>query len=106
MVKQRATAIPTRILLDDIGSTISASLNPTTPGPPGFRAVPDITTYLRRDSELQLRRILDPWAIIDHCKLLVFDGKTALLGGINIGREYYSEWHDLMVRVKSGRRMP
>lgn len=100
MVKQRATAIPTRILLDDIGSTISASLNPTTPGPPGFRAVPDITTYLRRDSELQLRRILDPWAIIDHCKLLVFDGKTALLGGINIGREYYSEWHDLMVRVK------
>lgn len=100
MVRKRAKAVPTRILLDDIGSTISASLKPITPAPPGFRAPPDIAAYLRHESELQLRRILDPWAVIDHCKLLVFDGKTAMLGGINIGREYYSEWHDLMVRLK------
>tara|TARA_B100001093_G_scaffold453718_1_gene462562 strand:- start:872 stop:2113 length:1242 start_codon:yes stop_codon:yes gene_type:complete len=100
MVKQRAQVVPTRVLLDDLGSTISASLEPTTPAPSGFRAIPDITAYLRQGSALELRRILDPWAIIDHCKLLVFDGKTAMLGGINIGREYYSEWHDLMVRVK------
>ena len=100
LVRQHARSVPTRILLDDIGSTVSASLRPRTPAPEGFRAVPDITHYLRRDSPLQLRRILNSWAVIDHCKLLVFDGKTAMLGGMNIGREYYSEWHDLMVRVR------
>lgn len=100
LVKKRASVVPTRILLDDIGSTLSASVKPRTPAPPGFRAVPDIARYFRQNSDLSLRRILNPWAIIDHCKLLVFDGQTAMLGGINIGREYYSEWHDLMVRVR------
>ncbi len=100
LVRKHARSVPTRILLDDIGSTISASLKPRTPAPEGFRAVPDIARYLRHGSSLQLRRILNPWAVIDHCKLLVFDGQTAILGGINIGREYYSEWHDLMVRVR------
>ena len=100
LVRKHAHTVPTRILLDDIGSTLSASLKPRTPAPPGFRAVPDVASYLRRDSNLRLRRILNPWAIIDHCKLLVFDGRTAMLGGINMGREYYSEWHDLMVRIR------
>ncbi|MAT47975.1 MAG: hypothetical protein CMO35_11190 [Verrucomicrobiaceae bacterium] len=100
LVKKHARTVPTRMLLDDIGSTLSASLKPRTPAPPGFRAVPDIARYLRQDSDLTLRRTLNPWAIIDHCKLLVFDGRTAMLGGINIGREYYSEWHDLMVRIR------
>ncbi len=100
LVKKHGRSIPTRILLDDIGTTVSASLEPHTPAPAGFRAVPDMARYLRRDSSLRLRRILNPWAVLDHCKLLVFDGRTALLGGINIGREYYSEWHDLMVRVR------
>ena len=100
LVRKRARAVPTRMLLDDIGSTLSASLKPTTPPPPGFRAVPDIARYLRQNSDLRLRRILNPWAIIDHCKLLVFDGRTAMLGGMNVGREYYSEWHDLMVRIR------
>ena len=100
LVKKHGRSVPTRILLDDIGTTVSASLEPHTPAPAGFRAVPDMARYLRRDSSLQLRRILNPWAVLDHCKLLVFDGRTAFLGGINIGREYYSEWHDLMVRVR------
>lgn len=30
----------------------------------------------------------------------MFDQKTAILGEMNIGREYYSEWHDLMVRIE------
>lgn len=101
LVKERARTVPVRVLLDDIGSTVSASMKPHTPPPPGFRAVPDIVRYLRRSSSpIQVRRILDPWIILDHCKLLVFDGKTAILGGMNIGLEYESEWHDLMVRLR------
>lgn len=99
-VKEIGRSVPVRILIDDIGSTVSASLKPHTAAPAGFSAVPDMARYLRTDSSLRVRRILNPWAILDHCKLLVFDGQTALLGGINIGREYFSEWHDLMVRVR------
>ena len=36
LVRKRARSVPTRILLDDIGSTISASLRPRTPAPEGF----------------------------------------------------------------------
>jgi cardiolipin synthase len=54
---------------------------------------------LRHDSKIKVRRILNPWLVSDHTKLLVFDRNCAILGGMNIGREYFSEWHDLMVRV-------
>ena len=59
-----------------------------------------------------------PWfnvARIDHRKMLVIDGKTAVIGGMNIGREYLHEvpfdpmrraaeepwhkWHDVMVAL-------
>jgi cardiolipin synthase len=54
---------------------------------------------LRDHSKVRARRTLNPWLVADHTKLFVFDQSTAILGGMNIGREYYSEWHDLMVRV-------
>ncbi len=56
--------------------------------------------YLRDGSDVEVRLSLNPWLVADHTKLLVFDSRTAILGGINVGREYYSEWHDLMVRVE------
>jgi cardiolipin synthase len=56
--------------------------------------------YLRNHSDVRARRTLNPWLVADHTKLFVFDQRTAILGGMNIGREYYSEWHDLMIRVE------
>ncbi|RYD21834.1 MAG: phosphatidylserine/phosphatidylglycerophosphate/cardiolipin synthase family protein, partial [Verrucomicrobiaceae bacterium] len=56
--------------------------------------------YMQKGSKVSVRRTLNPWLSCDHTKLLVFDGRTAVLGGMNIGREYYSEWHDLMVKVE------
>ena len=35
----------------------------------------------------------------DHSKVYLVDGKWAWLGGMNIGREYRSEWHDMMVEL-------
>src|SRR5262249_44809429 len=35
----------------------------------------------------------------DHSKVLLVDGARAWLGGMNLGREYRYEWHDLMVEV-------
>lgn len=98
-LRQRAAAIPVRVLFDDLGTTFAHATPPDTPGPPGFIPPVDIATYLRAGSNLRVRRTLNPWLVCDHTKLFVFDRETALLGGMNIGREYYSEWRDLMVRV-------
>ena len=98
-LKRRAARIPVRVLFDDVGSTFAALAAPETFGPPGFVPPADIEQYLKTDSRVGVRRILDPWLVADHTKLFVFDGRSALLGGMNLGREYFSEWHDLMARV-------
>ena len=98
-LRQRAETIPVRVMFDDLGTTFAHGTPPATPGPPGFVPPVDIERHLRDGSRLQVRRTLNPWLVCDHTKLLVFDRETALLGGMNIGREYYSEWRDLMMRV-------
>jgi cardiolipin synthase A/B len=99
-LKRRAEDVPVRILFDDLGSSFAHTAAPETPGPRGFQPPADIARYLKEDSKLQVRRALNPWLVCDHTKLLVFDRRTAILGGMNMGREYYSEWHDLMVKVE------
>lgn len=99
-LKAKAEQVPVRVLFDDLGSTFAHGAAPETPGPPGFVPPVDIAFYLRENSKVRVRRSLNPWLICDHTKLLVFDKQTAIMGGMNIGREYYSEWHDLMVKVE------
>ncbi len=99
-LKRLAESLPVRILFDDLGSTFAHTAAPETLGPNGFQPPPDIARYLKESSKLQVRRTLNPWLVCDHTKLLVFDRRTAILGGMNMGREYYSEWHDLMVKVE------
>ncbi len=99
-LKARAEDVPVRVLFDDLGSTFAHTAAPETPGPRGFVPPADIARYLKEDSQVRVRRSLNPWLVCDHTKLLVFDRRTAILGGMNMGREYYSEWHDLMVKVE------
>jgi len=89
-----------RVLFDDLGTSWAAVAAPETPGPDGFVPPGDMKRHLEKDSRVGVRRTLNPWLMADHTKLLLFDGEVALLGGMNIGREYFSEWHDLMVRVE------
>ncbi len=100
ILKRKADQLPVRVLYDDLGSTFAHTSGPLTLGPRGFVPPPDIRAYLKQNSAVHVRRILNPWFVCDHTKLLVFDHRTAIIGGMNIGREYYSEWHDLMVRVE------
>jgi cardiolipin synthase len=99
-LKRRSNEANVRVLFDDLGSSFAYTAAPKTPGPPGFTPPPDMRDVLKTGSKVRARRILNPWLVADHTKLLVFDRHTAILGGMNIGREYYSEWHDLMVRVE------
>jgi cardiolipin synthase A/B len=100
LLKARSTEVPVRVLFDDLGSAFAHTRPPETASPAGFQTPADMAEYLRLDSEIQVRRLLNPWLVADHSKLIVFDHQTAFIGGMNIGREYYSEWHDLMVRVE------
>ncbi|MEO5913142.1 MAG: phosphatidylserine/phosphatidylglycerophosphate/cardiolipin synthase family protein [Luteolibacter sp.] len=99
-LKNRAAQVRVRVLFDDFGSTFSWTASPATLGEPGFVPPSDMEDYLTNHSKVKVRRTLNPWLACDHTKLFVFDRRTAILGGMNIGREYYSEWHDLMVRVE------
>lgn len=100
LLKVRSPQIRVHVLFDDFGSYGSYSSAPETLGPRGFVPPSDMHDYLRDRSKVRARRTLNPWLVADHTKLFVFDQSTAILGGMNIGREYYSEWHDMMIRVK------
>jgi cardiolipin synthase len=100
ILRKKSEEARVRVLFDDLGSTFAHTAAPETPGPGGFSPPADIGTYLKDGSKVRVRRSMNPWLICDHTKLLVFDRRTAILGGMNIGREYYSEWHDLMVKVE------
>lgn len=100
LLKQKSTQARVRVMFDDLGSTFAATEAPETPAPNGFNPPANIASYLEEGSKVRVRRTLNPWLICDHTKLLIFDRETAMLGGMNMGQEYYSEWHDLMAKVE------
>lgn len=99
-LRNRSAEVRVRVLFDDLGTTFSHASPPETPAPPGFTPPADIGAHLRNESHVKVRRTLNPWLVADHTKLLIFDQERAYLGGMNLGREYRSEWHDLMLRVE------
>jgi cardiolipin synthase len=56
--------------------------------------------YLCRGSNIQLRVIPNIWLSGNHVKSMIFDRRVAFVGGMNLGREYRHEWHDMMVRLE------
>ena len=98
-LRKRSEHVKVRVMYDDFGSATAHLSSPKTKVPASFQPPADMKVYLESGSDVQVRRTLNPWLVADHTKLLVFDDRTAILGGMNIGREYYNEWHDLMVRV-------
>lgn len=99
-LKARSSEVDVRVLYDDFGTATAHLSSPLTPPAEGFEPPADMRKYLREGSNVKVHLGLNPWLVADHTKLMVFDSRTAILGGMNIGREYYSEWHDLMVRME------
>ncbi|QTN32366.1 phosphatidylserine/phosphatidylglycerophosphate/cardiolipin synthase family protein [Akkermansiaceae bacterium] len=98
-LRKRSQDVKVRVLYDDFGTSTGHLSSPLTQAPEGFEPPADMERYLADDSPLEVRMTLNPWLVADHTKLFVFDDRTAILGGMNIGREYFNEWHDLMVKV-------
>ena len=99
-LKERSKEVKCRVLMDRLGSIASWWVAPETQLPAGFTPPSSMPHYLMEGSEVKARVSQNPWLVADHSKLIMIDGKEAYLGGMNIGREYRHEWHDLMVRVK------
>lgn len=100
LLKEKSKTIPCRILMDHLGSFASWWIEPVTPMRDAYPPPACMVSYLRNDGNVKVRISRNPWLIADHTKLIVVDGHEAYLGGMNIGREYHHEWHDMMVRVK------
>jgi cardiolipin synthase len=99
-LKARAEQLEVKVLCDRLGTTAAGRFPPATPMPEDFVSPPSITSYLKNDSRVHVRSFLNPWFSADHSKLYLVDGTKAWVGGMNIGREYRYEWHDLMVEVE------
>jgi len=99
LLKRRSFEIKVEVLLDLLSTQTSSQTLPETPMREGFIQPSSIRRYLKKDSKIRERAFLNPWFTADHSKLVIIDGHTAFVGGMNIGREYRYEWHDLMAEV-------
>jgi cardiolipin synthase len=97
---EKSHRVPVRVMFDDLGTNTAMMSAPQTLARRRFSPPKDMKKCIQRGSRVEVRRTLNPLLVADHTKLFVFDDKSAILGGMNIGREYYSEWHDMMVLVK------
>jgi len=99
LLKRRSHQVKVRVLIDGLG-TLGASGSYSTSMPETYHPPASIINYLERDSEIEVRVLRNPWLAGDHTKTIVIDRRIGFLGGMNIGREYRYDWHDLMVELQ------
>jgi cardiolipin synthase len=88
------------VIFDRLSTIGAGTVPPGTPLPEDFVAPTSMYSYLRRDSNVRVRPFLNPWFSSDHSKVFLVDGTHAWMGGMNLGREYRYEWHDMMVELR------
>ncbi|RME94208.1 MAG: phosphatidylserine/phosphatidylglycerophosphate/cardiolipin synthase family protein [Verrucomicrobia bacterium] len=100
LLRDKSRTVTVQVLMDRYSSTAAHRAWSATPPPPGFRPPRSIAAYLERGSRVHVRPFLNTWGSADHTKLYLIDGRFAYVGGMNVGREYRFEWHDLMSEVR------
>jgi phosphatidylserine/phosphatidylglycerophosphate/cardiolipin synthase-like enzyme len=99
-LKQRSTNnVRVHLIVDQMGSLSAGVVPPATPMPEDFVMPASIVSYLRSGSRVRVHQFLNPWFTTDHQKIYLVDGTHAWVGGMNVGREYRYEWHDLMFEL-------
>ena len=99
-LKERSSEVEVKVILDRLGTIGGGAAPPGTPMPEDFVAPTSIYSYLKEDSRVRVHPFLNPWFSSDHSKVFLVDGTHAWMGGMNLGREYRYEWHDLMVELQ------
>ena len=99
LLKDKSKQVKVRIMVDGIGNLMAQQTDSVSMSP-DFEPPISIADYLERDSEVRVRTLSNPWMTGDHTKTTIVDRRIAFLGGMNIGREYRYDWHDLMMEVR------
>ena len=100
LLKRRSNEnIDVKVLLDGLG-TIFATGAASKTEPEDYVPPPSVRRYLESDSQVDVRQATNPWLAGDHVKTTIIDQKYAFIGGMNIGREYRYDWHDLMMELE------
>ncbi|NIS73767.1 MAG: hypothetical protein GTO08_00475 [Deltaproteobacteria bacterium] len=100
LLKLRSEEVDVKVLLDDMSSLLNGRQPPESAVPEDFTPPASIEKYLEKDSKVRVRPIANPWFTSDHTKAIIIDKKKAYIGGMNIGREYRYDWHDMMVELE------
>jgi cardiolipin synthase len=100
LLRKRSHHVKVRVLVDEAASFQSALMQPDSPQQPDHRPPSSIIDHLRRDSRVDARPMAMSALTANHSKMVIIDGKRAWLGGMNIGREYRVDWHDMMAEVR------
>jgi cardiolipin synthase len=98
ILKEKSRNAEVKVLMDGLG-TILATKAHAEDMPLSHEAPESVSGYLENDSKVKARLQTNPWLSMDHSKLIVLDGRTAFVGGMNIGREYRYHRHDLMLEL-------
>ena len=98
-LKDRSDDLRVRVLLDTLGNLMATQSDPDTL-PADHKPPLSMTLHLQQDSNIKVRNVSNPWFTGDHTKTTIIDRKIAFVGGMNIGREYRYDWHDLMMEVR------
>jgi cardiolipin synthase len=98
-LKEKSQGTDVRVMVDGLGNLMAVQADPESL-PDDHNAPLSIELYMEQDSKVRVRTLSNPWLTGDHTKSTIIDGKTAFVGGMNIGREYRYEWHDLMMEVQ------
>ncbi len=99
-LKQRSTNIEIKVVFDRMISRGAARAMPATPMRAGFTPPHSMGDYLRSGSKVRVRPQPNPGLSADHSKIFLIDQRYVYIGGMNLGREYRYEWHDLMAEVQ------
>ncbi len=100
LLKRRSReGVSVRVLFDGLGS-IGASGAQSRSLPDDYQQPLSIENYLTSHSNVQVRKSKNPWLTGDHVKTMIVDKQLAYIGGMNIGREYRYDWHDMMVEIR------
>ncbi len=98
LLKAKSEDVDVRVLVDGLGTIMANGVQPDS-APKDHRPAKSIKKYITKDSKVRMRFQKNLWLTLDHTKTILVDRKKVFIGGMNIGREYRYDWHDLMMEV-------
>jgi phosphatidylserine/phosphatidylglycerophosphate/cardiolipin synthase-like enzyme len=98
-LKHRSEQVNVDVITDRLATMAAGRIPPATPPAKAYDPPTSMPRYLKTDSDVRVRQFYNAFCSYDHTKVYLVDGNRAWMGGMNIGREYRSEWHDMMVEL-------